>query len=388
VPIQWQKKGETVTKTTWISYLIMLFITTFYPLAQAQQWKLQNESSKRERYKSKITRKELSKNMNHENSWLQIFNGKVDFYAHDIKISPSDPSIIYAAGNGVYRSTNSGVSWDSIGGNFSLERINSNNKICHIQLPQAADIILNEEAVAPGGKLSVSLIPKANLSNLTVSFSEQGGTSSKPQKLEVKEVKLNNNFNVKLNLPVNLKSNGKIRPQGKAARVESKTFFLEVRGTLPDGNPAYSANIIIFDSLENGLYLPLKLVDYLKKYGNDAGLLEPDTVVNEEGNVQRVPSNTKLEKDNSVQSNVTVHVSGKIKFQDTDGGLNNLGYVRIEVYEDDNGTGTFLGTCYTNSTGDYSITVTDNEPDNALELYLKVKTINDDVSVESKTHMF
>lgn len=81
-------------------------------------------------HKSRITGEKYSENERIENGWAQIFNGKEDFSVHDIKISPSNPDIIYAAGNGVYRSTNSGVSWDSVGENLFLligvDPLNSN----------------------------------------------------------------------------------------------------------------------------------------------------------------------------------------------------------------------------------------------------------------------
>ena len=100
--------------------LILSCLAFVSNLAQAQQWQLRNESSKVKGYNSKITGRELSKSINTENGWVQIFNGKENFYVRDIEISSSNPSIIYAAGNGVYRSTNSGVSWDSAGENSFL----------------------------------------------------------------------------------------------------------------------------------------------------------------------------------------------------------------------------------------------------------------------------
>jgi photosystem II stability/assembly factor-like uncharacterized protein len=93
-------------------FIYLMFVPLF---AQAQPWQSRNESSKEEEHISKSTGKELSKSMNSKNDWVQIFDGTGDFYARDIKISSSDPSIIYAAGSGVYRSTDRGVSWDSIG---------------------------------------------------------------------------------------------------------------------------------------------------------------------------------------------------------------------------------------------------------------------------------
>jgi photosystem II stability/assembly factor-like uncharacterized protein len=98
-------------------FIYLMFVPLF---AQEQQWQPWNESSKGEEHISKLTGKELSKSMNSENGWSQIFNGTGDFYVHDIKISSSNPSIIYAAGSGVYQSTDRGVSWDSIGENSFL----------------------------------------------------------------------------------------------------------------------------------------------------------------------------------------------------------------------------------------------------------------------------
>ncbi len=100
--------------------LRIIFFMTIPLFAQTQQWRLWNESTKGEEHISKLTQKELSKSMNYENGWLQIYDGTGDFYARDIKISSSDPSIIYAAGNGVYRSTDRGASWDSVGENSFL----------------------------------------------------------------------------------------------------------------------------------------------------------------------------------------------------------------------------------------------------------------------------
>ena len=100
--------------------LLFIYLIIVTPFTLAQQRQSRKESSKGEAYKSKITGKEISKSMNTENGWVQIFDGTGDFYARDIKISPSNPSVIYAAGSGVYRSTDSGVSWDSIGENSFL----------------------------------------------------------------------------------------------------------------------------------------------------------------------------------------------------------------------------------------------------------------------------
>ncbi len=101
---------------------------------------------------SNIKGRELSKSTNTENGWLQIFNGKENFYAHDIKISPSDPSIIYAAGNGVYRSTNSGVSWDSIGENsfllIGVDPLNSDIVLAISSTP----VLINIYRTTNGGK--------------------------------------------------------------------------------------------------------------------------------------------------------------------------------------------------------------------------------------------
>jgi photosystem II stability/assembly factor-like uncharacterized protein len=49
-------------------------------------------------------------------SWQQSFEGMRDFVAYEIRIAPSNASVIYASGNGVHRSTNGGASWRYMGG--------------------------------------------------------------------------------------------------------------------------------------------------------------------------------------------------------------------------------------------------------------------------------
>jgi photosystem II stability/assembly factor-like uncharacterized protein len=49
-------------------------------------------------------------------SWQQSFDGLNDFLAYEIRIAPSNASVIYASGNGVHRSTNGGANWRYMGG--------------------------------------------------------------------------------------------------------------------------------------------------------------------------------------------------------------------------------------------------------------------------------
>jgi hypothetical protein len=283
------------------------------------------------------------------------------------------------------------------------------NIICHLQLPDAAEIILSEESISLGGTLNVSLIPKNDLSDITISFADQGMPSSNKQIFKVKQMKKSENLNISLKLPENLKRNGRALPRRNESEVpaESKTFLLEVRGYMSDGTPAYSGDIIIFDYLNNELYQALKLNDYIHKYGNKSGFLDEllddqiknvsgtpsraeavdnyDKIMDKNGNVIRMPENEKLMKESGVQSDVTVQVSGYIYFQDSDGNLHPLGDATVEIYEVDDGVGYHSAdwTALTNSNGYYSISVTDNEPDNELEIYLHIKTINSMLSVET-----
>lgn len=51
------------------------------------------------------------------NNWQQSCDGMKNFYAYNIKISPSNPSVIYATGlHGIHRSENHGETWKYIGG--------------------------------------------------------------------------------------------------------------------------------------------------------------------------------------------------------------------------------------------------------------------------------
>jgi tetratricopeptide (TPR) repeat protein len=287
--------------------------------------------------------------------------------------------------------------------------VNSNSSICAIQSVQAADIKITEEAITPGGKLPITLIPKANLSNIAASFSEQGKSSSSSQKIEIELVKSNESFIVQLDVPEELKRSGDVLPRFNedTGKIESKTFLLEIRGILSDGQQAYSGEIIVFDNIKDGSYQALKLADYFKKYDYEPGSLDvlPESVINtangipsqaepvdsydkvmdKYGNVERLLENTKLAKNNSIQSTVTVQVSGNIYFQDSDGNSHPLSDVTVEVYEVDDGVGYHQSgwTAITNSNGYYSISVTDDESDSNLEIYLCVKTINSMLSVET-----
>jgi len=295
----------------------------------------------------------------------------------------------------------------------TISSFGSQENSCNLQFPPAADILLGEEPIAPGGKLSVSLRPKAELTSVIMKFSEQGDTlslqSASNQLFAIERMKQDEPVNLQIPLPLELKRSPGILPRRNeaSAKLEPKTYLLELEGNLPDGAPAYSADIIVFETLTSGLSKAVTLADYLEKHAEEQGALDIlsasviknrngvdskaklvqqlyDGVIDAKGNEQRIVRTEQLERITSIQSPVTVVVSGYIYFQDSNGNPHPLPDVEVAVWEDD-GSSAFSSwdwRALTNSAGYYSITVTHDEPDNELELFIRLRTINTWLAVE------
>ncbi|MBK7104548.1 MAG: right-handed parallel beta-helix repeat-containing protein [Ignavibacteriae bacterium] len=294
---------------------------------------------------------------------------------------------------------------------FAIEKIKKTgpkNKICNLQIDPAADILIKDGNIEPGGKLFISLKSKENLNNVIVNFTEQDKSIEILSKEEINlgQIKLDEIKDISINIPVNLKFD-KILPKRNEinSKLKPKFFLLEVKGTKLDGSPAYSGDIILIESSKKSKYYASTLRDYLKNNKNDEALdsLSPNIITNyegvdskakliegydkemdSEGNIYPA-KNGDLSKETSILNIVTVQVSGYIYYQDSNGNQHPLNGVEVSVWEND-GTSSYSAwewRAVTNSAGYYSITVSENEPDNELELFLGLRCINTWLSVET-----
>ena len=286
-------------------------------------------------------------------------------------------------------------------------------------LPPAAELVLPETSVQSGGSLLLDLVSVASLADVTVTLSEQG-VSEPSRRLQkaLPALQRGASLALKYDLPSKLEraSAQRTAPAGKTP-FDSKLFLLEVSGTLPDGQQAYSGFVIAFAPLSDGSFEPLTLSDYLTREGFSGALdvLPPEGIdpqagltlvsgtapepVAEVGQVEAYGSaeaslsaerpNLKLAQsyaESSAQGTVTVNVNGYVYYKDSNNAQHPLAFAEIGIWEVDvtnsGSISSLVGVALTDANGRYQTTVSHQEPDNTLEIFLRTKTINTWVSVE------
>ncbi|MDT7858291.1 hypothetical protein RQM47_16700, partial [Rubrivirga sp. S365] len=202
---------------------------------------------------------------------------------------------------------------------------------------------------------------------------------------------------------------------------------VEVTGTLPDGTPAYSAEVLTFVPAEPGekpkAFRVVRLSEYLAEQGGEPGSLylvplgvptlgqgEPaeakpgvrgDRYMDADGAVRydstssgangqgsqggasQSRSSSGTTASASAAGVTTVNVSGYVYYTDYAGVIRPLPFVEVAVWEDD-GNSAFAALnniLVTSSTGYYSTTVSHDDGDGSLELFLEVRSVNSRVRV-------
>lgn len=177
----------------------------------------------------------------------------------------------------------------------------------------------------------------------------------------------------------------------------------------------YFGRKVVIEYISNKEIKLWEYADYLKSNGDNDGVLgvySGDVLSNDIGskpNVGKIKNKKQYlyrEENNhnvnnifqqnaevppyaSITSNdITVTVQGYIYYKDSNGNTKPLPYSEVEVWEDDGNSAysAFEWSDLTSSTGYFNVTVTHNDNDTNLELFLRVKSLNSWISVENYTN--
>lgn len=280
---------------------------------------------------------------------------------------------------------------------------------CAVDVPPVAEIILPQTPVMPGGVLPITLVGAADLKDVSVTLTERTPDfaleNRQPLRAteQVGELSEKERQDLRLPLPPHLlrSTDRQLQRRSAAAKeAEPTLLLLEVTGTLPDGSPAYSGAVLVFEEVRGGTFRVLTLPEYVGGRANQRGVLYelPQSEIGVERavpvyDVQPEPedrSNLFMDAEGRISESdvpeqgrggapITVTVSGTIYFTGWDGTSKPLSYGEVAVWEDDGNTASasFDNIVLTNSSGYFSTTVVHDDGDSALELFLMVKTANE-----------
>ncbi|MBU0561667.1 MAG: hypothetical protein KJ799_13200 [Bacteroidetes bacterium] len=167
----------------------------------------------------------------------------------------------------------------------------------------------------------------------------------------------------------------------------------------------YFSTRIVLEDIQNNQIKIWRLHEYFQSNGKNDGILNSYTgipLTNDTGVKPNIKKNDRTVQNlyvkdkygNHIINNVnppqapnapiTVTVSGYIYYEDSNGNTKPLPYAEVAVWEDDGNMAysAFEWVELTSSTGHFSITVTHDDGDADLELFLRVKSINSWMSVE------
>ncbi len=289
---------------------------------------------------------------------------------------------------------------------------------CAVKHPPAAEIILPQTPLAPGGTIAIELIIAADVEEITVTLSEKVPAFNPRARAAIDLTeslggrRKGERQRVYLPMPAELMQPGERQLKRRAEtehEIVPTLLTFHVNGRMPDGGRTHSSEVITFRRLGHNSYQVVTLHDYLQEYGDEPGSLyelpqeeikgvaldeydsEPDVIsrsariMDERGAVVEVPStrDTGIPPEHNRGNEITVTVSGYIYLTSYDGTSQPFPYAEVGIWEDD-GNQAYLAPDHivrTNSQGYYSVTVTHDDGDSALELFLETRSINNRVSL-------
>lgn len=293
---------------------------------------------------------------------------------------------------------------------------------CSVNVPEAASIELISREAVPGGRLNVAVQSLDALYDVAVEIKESAGAlalgASAPlhERRSLGSVRQNESRALDLPLPALLhRTYAESRPmRGRAAtEPEPVLVTVTVSGRTASGQPAFSSASYALETLRPGRFTVTPLSDYLARSQDTPAPLRTvlpaqlptprnaaspgvsvsvsrraNLVMDAEGRIREEPVESirpggkgfapEVPMSSATASVVTTTVSGTITYVDYTGTLVPLPYAQVAVFEDDGSSAyaAWNNILLTDANGYFTTTVSQDEPDGQLELFLEVTSEN------------
>ena len=291
---------------------------------------------------------------------------------------------------------------------YSFQSNNNGNE-------EIGKLIIPKNSISKKDVLELQFQAYSKLSDVKLEVKEEDGNYFHSKNFSAISKDENINFDIALKKVKSKKSEYDISPYIKVKNKTISVLDVLISAKSEENADVYFGRKVVIEYISNKEIKLWEYADYLKSNGDNDGVLgvySGDVLSNDIGskpNVGKIKKkkqylyreennhnvnnifqqNAEVQPYASITSNdITVTVQGYIYYEDSNGNTKPLPYSEVEVWEDDGNSAysAFEWSDLTSSTGYFNVTVTHNDNDTNLELFLRVKSLNSWISVENYTN--